>query len=229
MSTYSQIAIVEQHGLARRGLESLLTSSPQLQLVAATSEPAQLQRRCQPGERLDVIVYGAPAQAGRDMSETVGALAACGRVLIIADFAGWQLVTDALRAGAFGCVSRQADEDELMRAVETVSQGGLYVAPGLATRLHTELRHPTSAARPALARREMEALRLLASGLTHSQIGRRMNLTEATVSTYIKRIRNKLNVGNKADLTRKAIELGLLESTEGTGPLAGVLNFPPAA
>lgn len=227
--TFSQIAIVEQHGLARRGLESLLASSPELQMVAATAEPAQLQSRCKPGERLDVIVYGAPPQNARSLTETVGALAACGRVLIIADFAGWQLVTDALRAGAFGCVSRQADEDELLRAVETVAQGGLHVAPSLATRLHTELRHPASTARPTLARREMEALRLLASGLTHSQIGRRMNLTEATVSTYIKRIRNKLNVGNKADLTRKAIELGLLDGTDDSGALSGALDYHPAA
>jgi ATP/maltotriose-dependent transcriptional regulator MalT len=48
-----------------------------------------------------------------------------------------------------------------------------------------------------------------AAGLTHRQIARRMMLTEATVSTYVKRIRNKLGVGNKADLTRKAFELGL--------------------
>ncbi len=229
MPTLSQIAIVEQHGLARRGLESLLASRTELQMVSATAEPAQLQSRCKPGERMDVIVYGAPAQNARTLTETVGALAACGRVLIIADFAGWQLVTDALRAGAFGCVSRQADEEELLRAVETVALGGLHVAPGLATRLHTELRHPASTARPALARREMEALRLLANGLTHGQIGRRMNLTEATVSTYIKRIRNKLNVGNKADLTRKAIELGLLDGTESGGPRNDVLDFPPAA
>ncbi|MEK8143043.1 LuxR C-terminal-related transcriptional regulator [Streptomyces sp. M10(2022)] len=46
-------------------------------------------------------------------------------------------------------------------------------------------------------------------------MARRMDLTEATVSTYVKRIRNKLNVGNKADLTRKAIELGLLHDQAG--------------
>lgn len=63
----------------------------------------------------------------------------------------------------------------------------------------------------ALAPRESEALGWLAVGLTHRQIAGHMGLTEATVSTYVKRIRSKLNVGNKADLTRAAIELGLLD------------------
>jgi DNA-binding NarL/FixJ family response regulator len=118
-------------------------------------------------------------------------------------------VTAALRAGAHGCVSRQADETELLTAVATVADGGVHVSPELAERLHRELRQPQAGAPPALARREIETLRWLAAGLTHRQIARRMALTEATVSTYVKRIRNKLGVGNKADLTRKAFELGL--------------------
>jgi DNA-binding NarL/FixJ family response regulator len=131
-------------------------------------------------------------------------------VVVVAEFACGLPVSDALYAGAFGCVSREADEEELLRAVQTVAQGGLYVAAGLADRLHDELRQSSTAPLPALPQREMEALRWLAAGLTHGQIARRMNLTESTVSTYINRVRNRLNVGNKADLTRKAIELGLL-------------------
>jgi DNA-binding CsgD family transcriptional regulator len=57
--------------------------------------------------------------------------------------------------------------------------------------------------RPVLAPRELETATLLAQGLTHRQISRRMGLTEATVSTYVKRLRAKLNVGNKAELTKK--------------------------
>ncbi|MBY8889480.1 LuxR C-terminal-related transcriptional regulator, partial [Streptomyces sp. PTM05] len=52
------------------------------------------------------------------------------------------------------------------------------------------------------------------TGLTHSQVARRMSLAETTVNTYVKRIRSKLNLGNKADLTRKAVQLGLLDETD---------------
>ncbi|MFI9382488.1 response regulator transcription factor [Kutzneria sp. NPDC052558] len=63
---------------------------------------------------------------------------------------------------------------------------------------------------PRLGRREVEALRWVAQGLTHRQIGTRMGLTEETVNTYLKRVRSKLGAHNKALLTRRAIELGYL-------------------
>jgi DNA-binding NarL/FixJ family response regulator len=206
MSPTSRIAIVEHYDLVRRGLENLLSVSTPLRVVAVVAELPELDPAEPPA---DVIVFGPSPTAEKSLTQHIGELTSRGRVLVISDFADWQPVAGALRAGAYGCVTRHADDDELLRAVATVALGGLHVAPSLAARLHTELQLSVSPPL-VLARREAEALRLLAAGLTHGQIARRMNLTEATVSTYIKRIRNKLNVGNKADLTRKAIELGLL-------------------
>lgn len=206
MSQASRVAIVEYYDLVRRGLEDLLSVSPLLRVVAVVTEAPELDP-AQPAA--DVIVFGPSLTAEKSLTQLIGELTPRGRVLVISDFADRQPVAGALRAGAYGCVTRQAGDDELLRAVATVALGGLHVAPSLAARLHTELQ--LSVPPPlVLARREAEALRLLAAGLTHGQIARRMNLTEATVSTYVKRIRSKLNVGNKADLTRKAIELGLL-------------------
>ncbi|MEU6201627.1 response regulator transcription factor [Streptomyces sp. NPDC047061] len=207
MSPTPQVAIVEQHSLMRRGWESLLAESGLARVEAAVAHIADLS---DPGRRrYDVIVYGPPVR-GTGFTEGVAALTRSGRVLVVADIVGGQPVTQALRAGAFGCVDQQADERELLRAVETVAGGGLHIAPGLAPRLHSELRHPSSPVAPPLTQREREALRLLALGLTHGQIARRMGLAEVTVSTYVKRIRGKLGAGNKAELARKAIEMGLL-------------------
>jgi len=206
MSQIPRIAIVEHYDLVRRGLENLLSASPRLRVVAVAAEPPDLGPLQPPA---DVIVFGPAPKAEHALTELIGQLTSRGRVLVISDFAGRQPVTGALRAGAYGCVTRQADDEDLQRAVATVALGGFHVAPSLAARLHTELQMSVPAPL-VLAPREAETLRLLAAGLTHGQIARRMNLTEATVSTYVKRIRIKLNVGNKADLTRKAIELGLL-------------------
>ena len=211
MPPTSRIAIVEYYDLVRRGLENLLSGSPVLRVVTVAAEPQDLS----PAQPLpDVIVFGPSPEAEKILSQQISELTPFGRVLVISDFAGDQLVAGAIRTGAYGCITRHVDDGELMRAVTTVALGGLHVAPGLAPQLHSELQ--ASASQPlVLARREAETLRLLAAGLTHSQIARRMNLTEATVSTYVKRIRTKLNVGNKADLTRKAIELGLLRVDSG--------------
>ncbi|MEU2246865.1 response regulator transcription factor [Streptomyces sp. NPDC019224] len=138
-------------------------------------------------------------------------LAARGRVLVVRDTVAAHPILPVIRAGALGCVTEYVEERELLRAVETVSEGGLHISPLLMPRLYAELADRATGSEPRpLARREQETLRLLAGGLTHGQIGRRLGLTEATISTYVKRIRTKLDVGNKADLTRRAIELGLL-------------------
>lgn len=224
-----RVAIVEQHSLVRRGLVSLLSASPPTRLAAAVSEPGELAlalAESGPAEpvgaagHLDVIVLGLSAEADEAPDGVVEAVSELGRVLVVADFADGRPVAAALRAGAHGCVSRTAEEDELLSAVDTVARGGIHVGPALAGHLHAELRQPPAAGPPALARREVETLRWLARGLTHRQIARRMALTEATVSTYVKRIRNKLGVGNKADLTRKAYELGLIPGQEGHRPAA---------
>ncbi|MYS19079.1 two component transcriptional regulator, LuxR family [Streptomyces sp. DvalAA-14] len=223
MPHISRIAIVEHHNLVRRGLEDLVSNSPLLRVVAVVAEPWQLDPAAPPPE---VIVLGPSPQAEETLPDVVGKLARYGRVLVVSDFSGPQPVAGALRAGAYGCVTRHTDDDGLLLAIGTVARGGLHVAPGLAARLHAELAQPTAVPPPTLARRETETLRWLAAGLTHGQIARRMDLTEATVSTYVKRIRNKLNVGNKADLTRKAIELGLVrEGAEPPG--AGQVPYVP--
>ncbi|MCO5974916.1 response regulator transcription factor [Actinoallomurus soli] len=192
--------------MVRRGLESLLAGSPSARPVVVVAEPAELDPA---GPRPDVILLGPSPETEGTLDEVVGKLATLGRVLVVAEFRWRQSVTAVLRAGAHGCVTREAGDDELLGAIATVARGGLHIAPELAGRLHTELRLSPAAEPPALARREVETLRWLAAGLTHRQIARRMALTEATVSTYVKRIRSKLGVGNKADLTRKAFELGL--------------------
>ncbi|GIJ46306.1 hypothetical protein Val02_31920 [Virgisporangium aliadipatigenens] len=69
----------------------------------------------------------------------------------------------------------------------------------------------------ALAPREVQTLQLIARGLTHAAAARELGLTEATVNTYVKRIRSKLHVGNKAELTRRAIELGYVRPHSAAG------------
>ena len=221
-----QIAIVEFHNLVRRGLADLLSNSPAVQVVAVAQEPWQLDAE---PPRCDVVLFGPAPPAEKALAESVATLAVHGRVLIVADFTGGQGVAEALRVGAYGCVTRETGDDDLLRAIETVAGGGLHVSAGLATRLQSELRRSAAPPQP-LAPRETETLRWLAAGLTHGQIARRMDLTETTVSTYVKRIKNKLNVGNKADLTRKAIELGLaLQDPQDYEPPDDPTQLPPAA
>jgi DNA-binding CsgD family transcriptional regulator len=89
-----------------------------------------------------------------------------------------------------------------------VATGGLHVGARLAEEFTAGFLRPAAERPSGLAPREIETLRWIASGYTQSQIATRMGLSQATVNTYAKRIRHKLKVNNKAELTRMAVEFG---------------------
>ena len=223
MNTVSRIAIVGHSDLVRNGLEHILTPRPEFEVFVSDPNGARIAEavnaaggfehdQAEP-DGLPVILLGLPGiqQGAVGPAAPISALSEFGRVLIIGDFLEANRLGAAIRAGAFGCVCADVDEEELLLAIRTVARGGMHISPRLSPLLHSELRAPDNPAPATLAPRETETLGWLAIGLTHREIAGRMGLTEATVSTYVKRIRSKLNARNKAELTRVAIELGLLD------------------
>jgi DNA-binding NarL/FixJ family response regulator len=114
----------------------------------------------------------------------------------------------AVQSGATSLLTRRSAAGELHPAVDAARRGALYLSSDLVPSLLQQSSAVPSTRELRLTEREVETLRFVAQGLTHGQIGRRMGLTESTVNTYVKRLRAKLNTGNKAELTRRAIELG---------------------
>jgi DNA-binding NarL/FixJ family response regulator len=205
----TRIAIVEGHRILRKGIEQVLARRAGFEVVASVGRAEDLEVQ---GDAPDVVIADPSPYEEDAFAAVLAALGAVGPVLVVSaagdrlDSAG---VLAALRAGVFGVVARDADDDELLMAVEAVAHGRLYLSAELAQYVHAELGKGAGEPR-RLAPREAEALRWIARGCTHGQIARRMGLTEETVNTYVKRIRAKLNAGNKAELTRMALELGYL-------------------
>jgi len=139
------------------------------------------------------------------------------RTVVLAPTAALALA--AIRCGARGVLTAGTSPAELVLALQIAATGGIYLGHE-ASRLLGPAPRGTPPGGPSraggrravarLAPREVATLRLIAVGLTHSAAARELGLTEATVSTYIKRIRHKLDAGNKAELTRRAFELGYL-------------------
>jgi DNA-binding NarL/FixJ family response regulator len=115
------------------------------------------------------------------------------------------VTADPLALVAAGARAVVAGDDELGAAREAVLAGGSYLSPAVLSRMEA-----AAAPAPRLGPREVETLRLIVTGLTHRQTARQLGVTEETVNTYAKRLRRKLGAANKAELTRKAAELGYL-------------------
>lgn len=129
-----------------------------------------------------------------------------------------------LQAGAMGVVSKAESGECIVRAVQMITSGTRVCA--------TNAESAPAAVRAQstdfpLSEREEQVLRLIAHGLTHQQIATRLGISPHTVDTYVKRIRSKLGVGNKAELTRAALIGQLAPRT--TNPAAGSPHETTAA
>ncbi|MFI9101778.1 LuxR C-terminal-related transcriptional regulator [Streptomyces fildesensis] len=204
------VGIVEDHRMTRMGIEQVLARSSWLDVIASVGT---LEEFAETGLAPDVIVLDPAPYLAEASLQAIGDLSADSAVLIMSPSDERDHLLAAVKAGAYGFVTKHTDETEFLSAVEAVARGGFYLASGLATHLHAELGRMSPGEGQCLARREVETLRLIAKGYTHGQIARRMGLTESTVNTYVKRIRAKLNAGNKAELTRKAIALGYVDES----------------
>jgi DNA-binding NarL/FixJ family response regulator len=148
---------------------------------------------------------------------------ACARqpTLVMVSDAAMPPAVAAIRAGAHAVVATGADPHQMRIALDVAATRGFYLCTELSEKLRNDtmppprppaVRQPASRRPPALAPRETETLALITQGLTHAQVAQRLGLAETTVNTYITRIRTKLDAGNKAELTRKAIAFGLVQS-----------------
>jgi two-component system invasion response regulator UvrY len=123
-----------------------------------------------------------------------------------------QYALRSFRAGAQGYITKNSATEELIKAVQKLLEGGRYVSPALAEHLATTL--TSEAGRPlheALSDRELQVLRMLASGMSVKEIGFELNLSEKTISTYRTRVLEKMNMRTAAQLMRYAIRTDLVD------------------
>lgn len=201
------------------GLSQTLTAAG-IRIVAVRTGPDQ-----EPSWLADAALIDAAAMSCPGDLTPIAQAAACMSVLVLTN----EAATDGevyLRAGATGVVSKAESGDSIVRAVHMVASGTRVCA--------TETGPVLPAVRPQatgcpLSEREEQVLRQIAHGLTHGQIASRLGISPHTVDTYVKRIRSKLGVGNKAELTRAALLGQLVWRTAEAGDPAGCAGEPAAA
>jgi DNA-binding NarL/FixJ family response regulator len=191
-----RLGLVDDHPVARRGLEVILAEDPEFEIVAATGLPLHLP---DPGT-LDVVLCDLYLADGRPAVQEIRELATRTRVLVVSAASHPADVLACVAAGAAGYVTKDTDEESLRDAVRIAAAGDFYLSPHLADVVRSAARTVSGRERPLLTAREEEALGWIARGLTHSQTARRMGVQTSTVDTYVKRIRARLRLGNKAEL-----------------------------
>jgi DNA-binding NarL/FixJ family response regulator len=204
--------------LARAGLAALIQTARGLEVVGqfASGEQVLAQAaRCRP----DVVLIDMDT-AGVDSVAVIEAIlsrAAVPRPRVLALCgAGLECIDAALRAGASGVLLRDTPPERLVAAIHTVAGGEGLFAPSVSRRLigayihHTRPRRDPPPSLRALTCREIEVLRLVARGLSNTDIAGRLVVTEATVKTHLNRTMTKLNLTSRAQAVVVAYETGLV-------------------
>jgi DNA-binding NarL/FixJ family response regulator len=203
-----RVAIVDDHPMTRRGMQAILGDHEDIAVTLSVATPKDLHAACAGGWP-DVILLDLYLADGLPCIATIGELRERARVLVVSASALTRDVVAAIRAGANGYVTKLADPELLVSSTRTVASGGFALSAELADILHSRLTPDPPTQQPEqvpLSPREEQALDLIAHGFTQSQVATRMGVSAATVNTYVERIRAKLQVGNKAELTRAAID-----------------------
>ena len=210
-----RVLVVDDHPIWRDGVARDLEAAG-LTVCGTAGDVAQAVRVAT-ATRPDVVLLDLhlPDGSGVDVARALAALEPAPRVLVLSASGERQDVLDALTAGATGYLVKSASSTELLDAVRRVAVGDAVFTPGLAGLVLGEYRRLASSgpgdAQPQLTDRETEILRLVAKGLTYPQIAERLVLSVRTVQNHVQNTLTKLQLHNKAQLVRYAMEQGLGE------------------
>jgi len=212
------VLVVDDHEVVRRGLRAFLGCEPDIDVVGEAAGAAQalelLASMDSAGRRPDVIVMDlqmAPID-GIESTRQVRGLYSDIEVVALTSFAEEERVHAALQAGASGYVLKDSDADDVATAIRAAYRGELKIDPVVARRLMSRLREGRDLDRISeLTSRELDVLRLVASGKPNKEIAAELDISERTARTHVSRILRKLHLSSRTQAALWAVREGLVE------------------
>ncbi len=214
-----RVMVVDDHPMWRDAVERDLVAAG-MDVVAVAADGRQALARF-PAARPQVVVLDLqiPGPNGVEVTAEVLKQDPSARVLILSASGEQDDVLEAVKAGATGYLVKSASRAELLDAVRRVARGDSVFTPGLAGLVLGEFRRLSEPAtstpgHPELTERETEILKMVAKGMSYKQIAERLVLSHRTVQNHVQNTLRKLQMHNRVELTRYAIEQGLDEDDD---------------
>lgn len=206
------ILIADDHAIVRKGLIQLLREEYPFAQISEAADSAEVFEKLK-GKVWDIILLDI-SMPGRSGVETLKQMRSEGikaPVLMLSMHPEEQYAIRVLKAGASGFLNKESATEELIAAVRKVLSGRKYITASLAEKLADGASDISDKPlHELLSDREMQVFQLIASGKAVSEIAEEISLSVNTISTYRSRILEKLSLKNNADMTRYAIDHGLL-------------------
>jgi DNA-binding NarL/FixJ family response regulator len=214
-----RVVVVDDHALFRRGLENVLSSEPDLEVVGEAADGLEALEICA-ALAPDVVLMDVrmPGASGIEAARKIREARPETRVVMLTVSDDEEDLFEAVRAGANGYLLKEVSIDEVADAVRVVARGHSLISPSMASKLlgefnrlaaRAESRQRTDSA--SLTDRELEVLRLVADGLTNREIARELFIAENTVKNHVRNIVDKLHLHSRMEAVVFAMREKLLD------------------
>ena len=211
MNEEIRIVVVDDHTLFRRGLVGLLSEMQDFRVVGEASDGDEaLGVIAKQNPDVVLLDVNMPGMSGIDTLAALQTQSVKSHVLMLTISQHEEDLLGAIRAGAKGYLLKNAEPETLRNTIMQVMDGKSVLAPEITEQVFRLVRSGQLGTSNLLTDREIEVLRSLARGLTTSQAGEKLYISENTVKTHIRHILEKLEVSNRAEAVAKATQLGLL-------------------
>ena len=204
----AKILIVDDHAVVRGGLRQFLADTDDLEITAEAATGAEALALVQDEDwGLVLLDIALPDLNGLEVLKRIKRLRPALPVLIFSMFSEDEFALPSLEAGAAGYLNKDSPPKQILTAIRTAIEGGRYLSASLAEKLLAGVA-PAGRKPPheTLSRRETEVLMMLSKGIPLTRIGEQMHVSVKTVSTYRRRIIEKLGLQSNAELTRYVVE-----------------------
>jgi two-component system invasion response regulator UvrY len=206
-----RVVVTDDHRVVREGLRYMLNDAPDVDVVGEAESGEELLALVG-SEVVDVVLLDVrmPGMSGLDVLERLAEEAPQVRVLMLSMHDQPAYVRRAIELGAAGYLLKSAGRDELLKALQVAAEGGTYLPGELMEPLVATMAGRTRSS-GKLSPREHQVLQLVANGLENKQIATELDLSEATVKTYLRGVFERLEVSSRAEAAAVGLRLGLIE------------------
>ena len=209
-----KVLICDDQAIIRDGLEMLLKLEKDIEVLAQARDGAEaLEQIAEQAPDLVLMDLKMPGLNGVEATRRIRALYPAVRILVLTTYDDDEWLFDAIRAGASGYLLKDTPREKVIEAIRGTAVGQNFIDPAVTGKLlkqavNQQVQQPTQVT-DKLSEREEDVLRLMARGLTNTEIAKQLHLSEGTVRNHVSAILGKLEVSDRTQAVIIAIRHGL--------------------